>query len=300
MTTTRRSLREFSYYGTGGTCDELVIPKSREELAAAMKRITRDGIRFFVLGGGTNSLVLDEHYPGAVILLSEFVDTQVLSSKIKAGSGVSNTQLAELAYSHSLSGIEWMNKLPGQLGGTVRMNARCYGGEMSQVVSEVEVVTKEGDIKSYRAQDGIFRGYKDTVFMSNGDIITSATVQLTQGEQDNIRKKMDFCAQDRESKGQFSAPSCGCVFKNNYKVGIPSGRLLEQAGVKGLKHGGAEVSGYHANFVFNYGATSREIIELTLEMREKVYRSSGVWLEFEMEILGDLPADLALKLAKAP
>ncbi len=290
------NLRDYSYYGTGGTCDELLMPASVDELSQAMRRINREKKRFFVLGGGTNSLVLDEHYPGVVILLTKFRNAQVNAATITAGAGVTNTELSELAYSEKLTGIEWMNRLPGQLGGTVRMNARCYGGEISQVVTSIQTVSAVGDIKEYRDMSVVFRGYKDTVFMENGEIITSATLSLGHGDREAMRAKMDFCEQDREQKGQFTAPSCGCVFKNNYQVGIPSGRLLEQAGVKGLKHGGAVVSSNHANFVFNYGATSREIIELALTMRDQVFKHSGVWLEFEMEILGILPPDLEKRI----
>jgi UDP-N-acetylmuramate dehydrogenase len=270
------------------------------ELATAMARLKSAGTRFFVLGGGTNSLVLDDHFPGTVIILSRFRGVQVSGTEIRAEAGVTNTELSELAYSQRLSGIEWMNRLPGQLGGTVRMNARCYGGEISQVVTRVETVTPAGEIKVYDRMSEVFRGYKDTIFMDNSEIITAATLSLLPGDSETMRNKMDFCSQDREQKGQFSAPSCGCVFKNNYQVGIPSGKLLELAGVKGLKHGGAAVSPYHANFVFNHGASSGDIIELALEMRDRVFKNSGVWLEFEMEILGDLPADLAEKIKRSP
>ena len=109
---------------------------------------------------------------------------------------------------------------------------------------------------------------------------------------------MDYCEQDRVRKGQFTFPSCGCVFKNDYSVGVPSGLLLEHAGVHKLSRDRVQINPKHANFVFNKGASSREIIETTLHMRELVYQEFGVWLEYEMEILGDLPADLKTKIVE--
>ena len=117
-------------------------------------------------------------------------------------------------------------------------------------------------------------------------------MSLTPGDQSKISEHMEFCRTDREKKGQFLFPSCGCVFKNDYTVGVPSGLLIEASGMKGVRVGNAEVSEYHANFVFNRGATSRQILELTMVMREAVFRNFGVWMEYEMEVMGVIPEDL--------
>jgi UDP-N-acetylmuramate dehydrogenase len=292
MSAVPRLLREYSFYKTGGTCERLFAPRSFEELQDHVQEIRRLGLPWFLLGGGTNSLVLDSHWPGAVIVFRWLDSIVVDGAVIFAGAGVENTRLAEVALEHGLDGITWMNRLPGQLGGTVRMNARCYGGEISQVVRAVEVVTVQGQRRTYRDKS-VFRGYKDTMFMLNGDLVAGAEIVLTPGgNRADMLAKMKFCADDRISKGQFNHPNCGCIFKNDYRVGVPSGMLLEEAGAKGLSCGLAEVSPGHANFVYNKGATSDDILEVSFMMRELVWKKFGVWLEYEMEVLGQMSGDL--------
>ena len=288
-------LKDIAYYKTGGTCAELHSPSSVEELADVVGSVHRRRLPFFLLGGGTNSLVIDDHFPGAVITFRKLTALTFDGTAVYAQAGVENTQLAEACRDRGLDGTAWMNRLPGQIGGTVRMNARCYGGEISQVVEMVTAITLSGEIRQYR-DPGVFRGYKDTIFMTNGEAIAAAVIRTNHGELAAIQKRMDHCAKDRISKGQFLHPSCGCVFKNDYSIGIPSGLLLEEAGVKELIHERMTINPHHANFVFNRGATSREILELTFIMREAVFSKFGVWLEYEMEILGLVPNDLAEKL----
>jgi UDP-N-acetylmuramate dehydrogenase len=280
------ALKDFSYYRTGGPCERLYLPRSVEELQSAVREICARGKPFFLLGGGTNSLVTDEPWPGDVIGFRDMQALAVVDDTIIVGAGVENSSLAEIAFKAGLNGVAWMNGLPGQLGGTIRMNARCYGGEISQVVTEVIVVTSAGEVKKYTGR-GIFRGYKDTIFMNNNELIAGATLQLRWGDANEIRAMMDRCIGDRRAKGQYDFPSCGCVFKNDYSVGVPSGRLLDAAEVKTLHRGSAAVSEHHANFVFNKNnASAEDILQLSQQMREKVYKKFGVWLEYEMEVLG--------------
>jgi len=290
-------LSELAYYKTGGTCLELHSPRTLGELSAAMAFIHQRRLPFFILGGGTNSLVLDEHFPGAVISFSGMRRLEIVGTAVHAEAGVDNTILAEACRDHSLQGVAWMNRLPGQVGGTVRMNARCYGGEISQVVERVTSVCPDGTVKEYTDRS-VFRGYKDTVFMNNGEVIAQVVIRTQPGERLAIQQDMDRCADDRIAKGQFLHPSCGCVFKNDYAVGVPSGMLLEAAGVKVLSHPLLMINRQHCNFVFNLGATSRDILEFTMLMRESVFQKFGVWLEYEMEILGALPEDLVGRVSE--
>ena len=288
-------LRDVAYYRTGGTAAEVFQPETTEELARVVKEANLRGLPLLLLGGGTNSLVMDEHFHGAVILFRNMRKLDRQGNTLHVGAGVDNSVLSQFALKHSLQGAAWMYRLPGQMGGTVRMNARCYGGEISQIVTRVVVVTKAGDIKEYYDKS-MFQGYKDTLFMKTGDLIAEAHIELQPGDPRAIERAMIACETDRVSKGQFLWPSCGCVFKNDYKVGVPSGMLLEASGVKSLRSGGAIVSDYHANFVYNTGASSREILELTLKMRDVVHSAFGVWLEYEMEVLGTIPSDLAARM----
>jgi UDP-N-acetylmuramate dehydrogenase len=284
-------LKELSYYKTGGTCDQLIQPQSIQELADAMERTHRNQTDYFLLGAGSNSLIMDDHWPGAVIRFSGMNHIRIEQTRVFAEAGLDNSKFATACYESSLAGVGWMYYLPGQLGATVRMNARCYGGEISGVVDAVTVVTEKGEIKIYAGQE-IFFGYKETLFMAEPEIVAMVEFNLAKGDQPQIRQLMDSCKTDREAKQQFLYPSCGCVFKNNYDVGIPSGLLLERANVRRLSTEQVAVSPYHANFVFNKGATANQILEVTLQMREAVYQEYGVWLDYEMEVLGLIPDDL--------
>lgn len=287
----KRTLKDLAYYKTGGSYERLYEPTSIEELAQARKEIHHKKIPYFFLGAGTNSLIMDEHWAGAVIAFHKLCALKFTGNQVYVEAGVNNTNLAKEAYVHSLAGAAWMNRLPGQLGATVRMNARCYGGEISHIVTRVISVTEEGEIKEYKDKS-VFRGYKDTIFMENEEAIAAVDIELVPGNATAIKIQMDFCEADRIGKNQFTLPSNGCAFKNNYDVGIPSGMLLQAANVYRLTHPGITINPKHANFVFNAGAKSRDILEFTLKMRELVYQEFGVWLEYEMEILGTLPEDL--------
>ncbi|MDB2447169.1 UDP-N-acetylmuramate dehydrogenase [bacterium] len=288
-------LSELSYYQTGGNTLGVIAPRSTNEVKDSLEWILSRRKPYFVLGGGTNSLVSDEDWDGYVISfhLMNSLKVDVSREIIEVEAGVVNTDLAVKAYGSSLGDISWMNRLPGQMGGTVRMNARCYGGEISQVVTSVTVVTKTAEIKTYTNPEAIFHGYKDTLFMTNGDLICEAVLSLKKVDEhglSKIKEKMDFCESDRISKGQFEYPTCGCIFKNNYdpKVSVSSGLMLERSGLKEKRLGGAQVTKGHANFVYNIEATSSDILDLSFLMREEVYKKFGVWLEYEMELLGVL------------
>lgn len=288
-------LKTISYYQTGGTCERLCAPTSVSELSQTMATLHHEQQPFFLLGAGSNSLVMDDHWPGAVVIFSGMVKSGIEQSLVTAQAGLENTRFSELCWQSALQGVAWMYWLPGQLGSTVRMNARCYGGEISQVVDSVTAVTAEGEIKTYAGQ-AVFRGYKDTIFMSNNEVVAEIRFRLTPGDPVAIRQQMEFCKADREAKRQFLYPSCGCVFKNDYRAGIPSGLLLEKAGVRKLSGKRLEISPYHANFIFNKGASAREILETALTMRDMTYEKFGVWLAFEMELLGVIPDDLNSRL----
>jgi len=284
-------LRDVSYYQTGGSCEQWIAPNSVAELAEEMARIRRDRTPYFLLGAGSNALIMDEHWPGAVIMFNRLQGLTLNNGRVLAEAGVENTRLAEQCLESSLAGAEWMNCLPGQLGATVRMNARCYEGEISRIVESVTVVTPQGQVKNYRDK-AVFRGYKDTIFMSNREVVAAVELKLKPGDREQIAHRMTLCKADREKKHQFDYPSCGCVFKNDYTAGVPSGLLLESVGVKSFSTDLVEISPYHANFLFNKGASARQILDTTFRMREAVYHQFGIWLEYEMEILGVLPNDL--------
>jgi UDP-N-acetylmuramate dehydrogenase len=296
------SIRELSYYRTGGSCQRFFAPESLDELKLALREIAENKWPVFIIGAGTNSLIMDEPWSGAALSLHRMAAVEVRGNIVYAQAGARNAQLVAAALQYELAGVAWMHRLPGQLGATVRMNARCYGGEISQVVSAVCSVDWQG--REYRYENDtesktIFRGYKDTIFMDNQQLITAIEVSLRPGSRDEILAKMNACEQDRVSKQQFVYPSCGCVFKNDYspEVAVSSGLLLEMVGAKELSLGDAQVSPAHANFIFNRGnARSEDILRLSLQMRERVWQHFGVWLAYEMEIHGVIPEELREKV----
>ena len=287
-------LKEISYYQTGTTCDQLVQPTSINELVEIFKKISNKKINYFLIGSGSNSLIMDDHWHGTVISFNQMNKCVSSGNIIKAEAGVDNSKFAKRCLDAALAGASWINALPGQIGATARMNARCYGGEISNIVKSVKSITPKGEIKKYSASE-VFLGYKNTIFMSNQEIIAEVEFDLKPGNKEEISSHMQYCKKDRNQKHQFLYPSCGCVFKNNYQANVPSGLLLEQAGVKKFSTHQVEISPYHANFVFNKGATASEILDTTLKMRDAVYQKFGVWLEYEMEVMGKIPDDLKSK-----
>lgn len=286
-------LKPYSYYRTGGRCEFLYLPESIKDVCQALKDIYSMKLPYFILGGGSNSLVSDEFFFGAVISLHHMqaIEPQA-NHRLYAEAGAENSAVVQRALQLGWEGISWMYRLPGQIGGTVRMNARCYGGEISAYVDKVWAVTPEGELCIHSKPQPMFTGYKDTIFMRNRHLIAAVEIQLKPGSTECILEKMNFCEQDRVNKGQFLHPSCGCVFKNDYSVGIPSGKLLESAGAKTLSTKNLAINPHHANFLFNKTgqASSQEILDMSFEMQELVYQNCGVWLEYEMEVLGTLDA----------
>lgn len=293
-------LSQLAYFQTGGSSLGVYSPADHEELGEALKEIARSGKPLLVLGGGTNSLVLDESFPGFVVTFRNMKSlNQVSEFVFEVDAGVTNTEFSEAAFSKELSGAEWMNYLPGEIGGTVRMNARCYGGEISQIVTKIIAFDPKGREMEFGPE--VFRGYKDTLLMDNQAIVSKVFISLSRVRSKlKMREIMDHCRLDRERKGQFLFPTCGCVFKNNYdpEVSVSSGLLLEMSGAKSLEYNQAKVSDKHANFVYNQGADARSILELTFRMRDLVWNKFGVWLDYEMEILGACPEDLKAKISE--
>ena len=167
------------------------------------------------------------------------------------------------------------------------------GGEISNFAQSVEVCNSRGDKISYPNED-CFYGYKNTKIMHDGGVVYEVILKLSPTDSLGV-DKMNFVERDRTSKGQFHFPTCGCVFKNNYspEVSVSSGMLLELSGAKALVRKNLRVSEQHANFIFNIdAASSAEILELSFEMRELVWKEFGVWLDYEMEILGQMSLPL--------
>lgn len=269
----------------GGGARRMAFPKSREELVILMGLCEECGVEPLLLGNGTNLLVCDEGVDAPVINTSaQLCGLKMLGeNEIEADAGVSLARLALFAQENALTGLEFAHGIPGSLGGAVSMNAGAYGGEMKQVITQVEALCPDG-IRNYSGEEADF-SYRHSAFSDTEIVILSARVQLQPGERSAIHEKMEEVMRRRKGSQPLEMPSAGSTFKR--PVGYFAGTLIDQCGLKGLRVGGAQVSPKHAGFVVNTGsATCQDVLELIGMVQETVKQAVGVTLEPEVKIIG--------------
>ena len=266
--------------GVGGLCQWLFEPTTEGEAQAFVRACAREGLPWRVLGGGSNLVVLgDVTTPVLRLALPKAIHREGNALTVTASHG--HIALAEAAATAGLSGLEFASGIPGSLGGAIRMNAGAYGREWVDVLTRYRFLTPEGDLIEKAPEPGEFR-YRWS-FLTGGRVILSATAQLTEGDPTAIRAQVAEYREKRGTSQPLSKRNAGCIFKN--PPGQSAGRLIDQAGLKGLRIGDAEVSPEHANFLVNHGkATAAEFAELMTQVRERVLASSAVALEAEVEI----------------
>lgn len=276
-------MSEYTSFRAGGKADLLLIPDNEEELKEALEQ---EG-SILILGNGSDTLFKDGGFRGTVIKPGEgFSEITVEEGRIKAGSAALLSQVAKAAQAESLTGLEPLSGIPGSVGGAVFMNAGAYGGEMKDVLESVTYVSREtGEIKEAKAED-LDLSYRHSVFTETGDVILHAVFRLEHGDREEIDEKMRDYTERRNSKQPLSYPSAGSFFKR--PEGYFAGKLIQDAGLKGLSVGGAEVSEKHSGFIINRGgATATDIIELMHLVQNTVYDRFGVKLEPEVRIVGE-------------
>lgn len=279
-------LSRVTSFHIGGNADLAVYPADAEAFAYALDAAAQAGVPYTVIGNGSNTLVRDGGFRGVVFVTTDMRRVTIDGTRLTGGCGVLLGSVGTNASRAGLAGAEFANGIPGTLGGAVYMNAGAYGGQLADIVCET--VCYDLDAKQVLHLDNAAQhfGYRHSVFMEKNYIILSATLQLTKDEPDAIRARMnDYLARRRE-KQPLEYPSAGSVFKR--PEGHFAGKLIEDAGLKGLCVGGAEVSPKHAGFIVNVGgATARDVLELIERIREKVYAMSGVTLECEIRTIGE-------------
>ncbi|MFO8080168.1 MAG: UDP-N-acetylmuramate dehydrogenase [Armatimonadota bacterium] len=279
-------LSRHTSFGIGGPADLLVIPAGPEALCAALTASRRAGTEPLVLGNGTNLIVRDGGIRGVVIRVAgemSAVQFEGTSAVIEAGASLA---AACLQCAHrGLSGLEFAAGIPGTVGGALIMNAGAYGGEIGDVTEWVEIATADGGIERIDRADLSF-GYRHSLLRENKHIVVRASLQLVAGNPSEIHAKMCDTMETRCSKQPVSRPSAGSIFKR--PEGDYAGRLLEAAGVKGMRVGRAAVSTKHANFMVNLGgATAEDVIGLIEAAREVVHEKFGLLLEPEVCMAGE-------------
>jgi UDP-N-acetylmuramate dehydrogenase len=266
--------------GVGGICRWLFEPTTEAEAQAFVRACVREGLPWRVLGGGSNLLVLgDLDLP--VMRLAFPKEIRREGRHLTAPASHGHIALAEGAANAGLSGLEFASGIPGSLGGAIRMNAGAYGREWVDVLAHYRFLTPEGDLVEKAPEPGEFR-YRWS-FLTGGRVVLSATAALAEGDPVAIRARVAEYREKRGTSQPLSKRNAGCIFKN--PPGLSAGRLIDQAGLKGLRIGDAEVSPEHANFLVNHGhATAAEFAELMAKVRGGVLATHGVDLEPEVEI----------------
>ena len=271
----------------GGPAEILFSPASEGELLFAVREAKRAGAPFRIIGNGSNLLVLDGGLPGLTIRLGEaFSKISVDGNQIRAQAGALLSRVAAAARDASLTGLEFASGIPGSAGGGMAMNAGAYGGQLSDVFEGCRALDPETGIISALGSAEMALGYRESAALSRGLIVTEAAFRLTAGDRSAIQAKMDDLSARRREKQPLNLPSAGSTFKR--PEGYFAGALIEQAGLKGLRVGGACVSEKHAGFVVNdRNATARDVLDLIRLVQARVLEHSGVRLETEVRILGE-------------
>ena len=269
-------------FKVGGPATLMALPGTEEELLAAVRTALEEGITPLFVGNGSNLLVDDAGLDALVVKTAPRVSrVEVRENTLRAGAGISLAQLASEAADHGLTGLEFAHGIPGSLGGAVVINAGAYGGELCQVISQVRALDSRGQVREL-AGDACDFSYRHSRFSAGGWLILSATVELAPGDPAAIRGRMEELMARRKAKQPLEYPSAGSTFKR--PEGHFAAALIEGCGLKGLTVGGAQVSEKHAGFVINIGsATCRDILDLMDQVRERVFRETGVELEPEVK-----------------
>jgi len=278
-------LAEHTWYRLGGPADYFIRPRSIEQLKEVVRRCRDNRVRYCVIGAGSNLLVSDEGVRAAVIKLGTEQFTQIDfapdAPTVTTGAGVDLRKLVRSCAQKGLSGLEALTGIPGSVGGAVRMNAGGRFGDIGAVVEAVTVMDAEGNVFEKRKPELIF-DYRTTNITAQ--FILGANMKLTPADPDQILRTIkEVWIYKENNQPPLSTRNSGCVFKN--PRGVSAGVLIDRAGLKGLRIGGAVVSEKHANFIIaEKDCTSRDIIRLIEAIRERVKEQFDIDLELELEI----------------
>lgn len=279
-------MAQYTSFRAGGKARMMVVPADTEQLRAVLRVLAGSGEQYMVLGNGTNILVKDSGYDGAVVKIGSGFDyVRQEDRSLICGSGMRMSVAAKAALEGGLSGFEFASGIPGFTGGAVFMNAGAYGGEMKDILRRAKIVSKDGSSEFYMTADELDMGYRHTKLHDTGDIVTEVEFVLEEGDRTQIKAKMTELMEKRNSRQPVNFPSAGSFFKR--PEGYFAGKLIQDAGLKGLSVGGAQVSELHSGFIINRGgATATDILQLMEMIQARVFEEFGVRLETEVRIIG--------------
>lgn len=281
----QESMADHTTFRIGGPADCFVQIENMDQLIQVQKYLGQVEMPFFILGNGSNLLVSDKGYQGVILQIGrEMSKVDVSDTVIAAEAGASLAQVARAALEHGLTGLEFAAGIPGTVGGGVVMNAGAYDGSLSQVVTQVNVVNKDGECMELENQSMEF-GYRTSTIRNSRFTVTKVIMQLERGDREQIRARMDELALKRREKQPLEYPSAGSTFKR--PQGYFAGKLIMDAGLRGFRIGGAKVSDKHCGFIVNMGgATAEDVRDVIFEVQERVKDRFNVNLEPEVLFLG--------------
>lgn len=289
-------MSKYTSFKAGGNAKALIDVTSIDDLKALLQLFHEKDVKHMILGNGSNTLFKDSGYDG--IVLRNMISDEIVYDKNPAelamgekcevtvhGTGILLSTLARAVAAESLTGLEFASGIPGSLGGALFMNAGAYGGEMVQVVKNVRVISPDGKEDKIFTNEEMELSYRHSILEENGYIAVEAVLELTKGDKEAIMAEMKDLATKRNTKQPVTYPSAGSTFKR--PEGHFAGKLVEDAGLKGVSVGGAEVSTLHSGFIINKGgATATDILELIALVQNRVYDEFGVELKPEVRIIG--------------
>ena len=268
-------------FRTGGEADCLLQIRSVEQLQRILSYLRKTGNEYFLLGNGTNLLVSDRGYQGVVLQIGGGLSgISIEGEKIRVQAGALLSKTAKAAMDAGLAGMEFASGIPGSVGGGIVMNAGAYDGEMKQIVEQVTVLNEDGELMELDCDTMEF-GYRTSVIRNRPFVVVEALLSLQKGDPEQILAKMADFAQRRRAKQPLEYPSAGSVFKRY--PGRYTAQMIDEAGLRGLSVGGAQVSEKHAGFIVNKGnATSSDVIALVGKVREAIRDKYGIEIECEI------------------
>lgn len=278
------SLKKYNTYRLDVKCGYLIYPNAVEELINLLKYLKESNISYFILGGGSN-IILAKPYFDVVIKLDKLNNIEIKDNIVTAGAGVSLIYLANLCMNNNLNGLAFAGGIPGMVGASTAMNAGAYKEDMASIVKEVKVLTPDLEIVTLTNKD-LNYSYRNSFLKEHKDYICiEVTLEMSYEDKEQIKETMASRKQRRIDTQPLDKPSAGSVFRN--PEGLSAGKLIEDAGLKGYKIGGAEISTKHANFIVNTGdATYEDILELIDYTKKKIKEIYNIDLILEQEIIG--------------
>ncbi len=279
---TDEPLAPHTWLGIGGPAKYFIEPQNIDQLKEAVRRCTENEIPMYVLGGGANLLIDDAGVKGAVIHLAqgEFMKVAFKEGSVKAAAGADMGKLVLRCVREGQSGLEGLTGIPGTIGGCVKMNAGGAFGDVGSAIESIDVMTSEGEVFT-RYRDDLAFAYRSTNITA--PLILSAEFRLSSDDPHRILKQVKQIWIYKKNTQPLAYRNAGCVFKN--PRGLSAGALIDRAGLKGKRVGGANVSEKHANFILaDENTRAGDVLKLINTIRETVYKNSEVYLELELEV----------------